>query len=302
MKLIGILFFTLVFVACSAEHSKNDKKQNVDERIQQKLSSGGDISFDFVFQTVLQDNCLECHSSSRSDSNVNLSTYDFTLGASDFKSTVFKFEPDKSSLYQTTQLTSGKRAMPPSDRSPLSQAQKDLIFKWIEQGAKGVTTPGDKSGPSKGELFKTYFENPETIDYQVVNKQVFVKNCLDCHSNDGLKPDFEGAIQYGQDMSDYKALFTDNGIVPNKLVDYVVNQDGRLRKKTGSRIYKSIAISQTMPPTEYGYKLLDGDSMKLLRLWIKNCAIEDYNSIKDNDTLLEEDDSDRFNGKVRDCS
>ena len=52
-----------------------------------------------------------------------------------------------------------------------------------------------------------------------------------------------------------------------------------------------------MPPAEYGFELLNGLRIKILRLWILNCAIEDYSKMGEEDLLQNEDDLE----KVRSC-
>ena len=48
-----------------------------------------------------------------------------------------------------------------------------------------------------------------------------------------------------------------------------------------SSIFKSIAIHQSMPPGKEGYDLVPSVLVKLLRLWILNCAVEDKDRVDD---------------------
>ena len=108
-------------------------------------------------------------------------------------------------------------------------------------------------------------------------------------------------------MTTYKDHFSNFGIVKDLLTDKIVTVDGEKKKIRGSRIYNSIAITQSMPPAyakdaqgntiPSGYEPMDSLRVKLLRLWIINCAIEDYSALTDDTLLL----NPRPSGKVRDC-
>jgi len=297
------VIFTL-FVLLSSCSAKHDNGSAVDQRpldalIQEKLSNPDEIFFDDVFALVLKSSCVSCHDSSDIRGGVDLSTYAAALGVNS-KKTVIPYNPSQSTLFETLLLTSGNRKMPPADKPQLSSAQINLIFQWINNGAKNKGDATPKRPKTIGEQLEPYFESPETIDYKLVNEQVFKKNCLDCHSDSGSKSDQDGAILFGQDMTTYNAVMSSNGIVPGRLTDYVISVDGELQKKKGSRIYKSIAINQSMPPVIDGYLPVNSLYVKLVRLWIVNCAIEDYEAVKDNDNLIESED-DGPESKVRRC-
>ena len=263
----------------------------------ERLKAPDQIYYEDVLDFILTESCTSCHNKSDLKAEVDVSSYEATLGVNS-KRSVVPFDPAKSTLYQTLILKSGSRKMPPLDKPQLSENQINLVFQWINNGAKkkGAKVPARPKALS--EQLAPYFESPEKVDYKVINDLVFKKNCLDCHSDQGSKSDQDGAILYGQNMTDYKSLFMDNGIVPERLTDYVISVDGKLRKKKGSRIYKSMAINQTMPPAGDGYLPVDSLYIKLVRLWIENCAIEDYEAIKDNDDLIDDEDS---ISKVRNC-
>ncbi len=141
-----------------------------------------------------------------------------------------------------------------------------------------------------------YFENPEKIDYQIIRQEVFeVGKCLDCHSHKGLHPE-DNALLFGADMTEYRSLGFLNGIVPGVLITRTkADEKGNLFLENGSKIYESVSAHQSMPPVDRGYSLLDSERIKLLRLWILNCAPE---TIPENDNLLELKGS---RGKVRIC-
>jgi len=259
------------------------------------------IIFSHVKTLVFKDACMECHTSTASMmSNVALDAYDQVLGLQNGKSVVVPFNPQDSSLYTSLLVKSGSRHMPPFEKPQLTEEQKNLVFLWISKGAKKEVTQVVKRPLSLGEVLAPYFTNPEIIDYSVVKLHLFDTGCLDCHSTDGSKANFESAISYGQDMTNYEALFSNNGVVKDRLIDYVIQENGRLKKKKGSRIYRSVGTLQTMPRPKDGYDPVDSRRVKLLRLWIKNCAIESYAEVGE-DNLLDSENPLYVNGKVRNC-
>ena len=98
-------------------------------------------------------------------------------------------------------------------------------------------------------------------------------------------------------MTEYQNLGFLNGVVPGFLVTQVkTDKNGKEFLQSGSKIYESVSVHQSMPPVDRGYSLLDSFRIRLLRLWILNCAPENIPD-KENDNL-EFKNSD---GKVRIC-
>ncbi len=304
MSLIRVFIFIFLFnalIACSAEHNSSERPidEGLNQTILAKLEKPSEIFFQDVFELVLQENCSSCHNSENKKAGVNLSNFNALLGKGG-KKVLSPFNPEQSSVYETLTLISGSRKMPPTSEDSLTENQINLVYQWINNGAKNKGGAVTERPKSLAEQLKPFFNKPEVIDYEIVNEKVFKSSCLDCHSDSGSKADQDGAILYGQDMTSYEVLFEGSGIVIDKLTDYVVQEDGRLKKKKGSRIYKSMAINQSMPPTHDGYLPVNSLLVKLVRLWIKNCAIKNYDQIKDNDSLIE--DRDKYSEKVRNCN
>lgn len=300
--LIGGLLVTLV--ACGSpyhEKSEGTGKESgneiKDKKITELLEKPEVIVFDDVKRLVIDSSCVSCHnSSSDKRSGVDLSTYEALFGENSRK-TVVSFDPKVSLFYETLIVESGTRHMPPRNKPQLSEEQKNLVFQWIKNGAKKEIAQIVKRPKTLSEELQPFFKDPKVIDYPVVKKYVFDRNCTHCHSYDGVKADDE-AILYGQNMSSYKDLFYNDGIVKNLLEDKIVSDgEGGKKKIKGSRIYKSIATHQSMPPIQNGYQPMDSLRVKLLRLWILNCAIEDYSAISE-DSLFSKLKS---NGKIRKC-
>lgn len=116
-------------------------------------------------------------------------------------------------------------------------------------------------------VLEPFFLRPETIDYQTVNKFIFEPYCNNCHSEGGKDYDFSAVVK-GLDMTSYEALIFDK-LKPLKSFGVV---PGRLEM---SSLYTSIAEYKTMPPNKAKLKeLVDQKLVKLLELWILNCAVE----------------------------
>lgn len=103
---------------------------------------------------------------------------------------------------------------------------------------------------------------PEKIDYKVVKQMVLGPLCMKCHSEDSPMRD-DDAITYSANLTSYASLF-------NQFTPVVVKGN-----PPESKLFRSVAITQSMPPAKKGYEPLDSLRIKILRLWILNCAIED---------------------------
>ena len=170
--------------------------------------------------------------------------------------------------------------MPPPPRPKLTEEEQAVIYNWIALGAPENATEEDKTSNPRpaepqpvpkhiSEVLRPYFNNPERIDYETVSKHVFSTSCTSCHSENGSKSDDE-AINFGVNLTSYEDMFF--SFVGSPIVKGSPEQ---------SLIFEVINIKQTMPPTRQGYRLMDPYRSKLLRLWILNCAIEDYESLSE---------------------
>ncbi len=117
----------------------------------------------------------------------------------------------------------------------------------------------------KAAQLKPLFDHPENIDYKIVKKEV-TGLCMNCHSLDSEFKDIN-AITYSANMTSYATLF--NPFTP------IVVKGNPLE----SKLFGAIAVTQSMPPAKGGYEPLDGLRLKLVRLWILNCAIEDKQAL-----------------------
>ena len=296
-------------VSCGPEHKNGiESGEGVGATgvpIASLLEKPEDIVFADIQKHVLNGSCVVCHQPGDSRANVDVTTYESVTGKGNTKSVVSPFSPETSTIYETLIVPSGSRHMPPFGKPQLSENQINLVYQWVANGAKQEKTQQVERPKPLSEELQPYFEKPQIIDYQIVNKYVFEDSCNKCHSSNGATPNVDNAILYGHNTTTYQDVVSNEGVVYDKrgksrLENFIVRkEDGTKKLQKGSRLYKSIAINQTMPPSENGYKPMDSLRIKLLKLWLLNCAIEDYSSIDpETDDLKEKPDK---NGNIRRC-
>lgn len=145
--------------------------------------------------------------------------------------------------------------------------------------------PGDEK-PKENE-FAPFFAKPETIDYQVIREKVLSFPCMKCHDSKSPTKNDE-AIEMGADMTDYASLFV-------SIAGSVIEKGN----PEESFIYKAVAgPKKNMPPKKSGLPKLSDDQIKLMRLWILNCAIESKAALGEDDKLVENPENP---DKVREC-
>jgi hypothetical protein len=94
-----------------------------------------DVSFADGVLGVLQKKCLNCHDATRKRGDIDLSTYEATMGV---KGMVVPGAPEKSRLYQSV---TGATPKMPRNGAPLEKADVDLLAAWIRAGAKNPPPP-----------------------------------------------------------------------------------------------------------------------------------------------------------------
>ena len=130
---------------------------------QGKQCNPDSVYFNNQILPILNSNCNMCHSTSGGESNFSLASYTSIM----YSGLVKAGNPANSRLYTSVTKNGGEDRMPPSPRTPLTQAQIDLIYKWIQQGAKNLTC--DACDTSKYTYSGAIFPVIQTY-------------CLGCHS------------------------------------------------------------------------------------------------------------------------
>lgn len=131
LEAIGLILFLLIIASC---------KHDIPIRVIEPPVDGGEqtCSADTVyFQNkvlpLLNSSCAMsgCHDDITHKDGVNLSTYGYIMATGGVR----PGNPTNSKLYKVLNETGGDR-MPPPPAAAFTQAQKDIIYKWILQGAK----------------------------------------------------------------------------------------------------------------------------------------------------------------------
>jgi hypothetical protein len=241
------------------------------------------IDFQAVQRFVLQVRCIGCHNPKDLKDGVDMTSYSSISDGHGDRKFVEPYNALGSAMY-TVLTAKGDRHMPPLDHAQLTDDQITLIYLWIENGAKPTPDAVVARPPSLKDRLQPYFTKPENIDYGVVKSFVLGASCMKCHSLTGDSPD-KDAIANSANMTTYASLF-------NPFTPIVVKGDPE-----NSKLYQSAAITLSMPPEEKGYDPIDSLRLKLVRLWILNCAIEDKSALP-NETLNHDP---KNPDKVRDC-
>jgi len=140
------------------------------------------------FQTqvlpILISNCAKsgCHDATTHEEGIILNNYSNIMVTGDVRAG----RADQTDIYKVLIETDPDKRMPPPPENALSNAQVNLIFKWIEQGARNNTCSN----------------NCDTLNvtYTGTIFPIIQNSCMGCHS--GASPD--GQI----DLTTYQNIFT----------------------------------------------------------------------------------------------
>ena len=126
---------SLSFIACGSG-KKQDSPENEDK-------AGKKVSFEEEVKPLLTSTCLPCHHSQTLLGNLNLESRKTAFGGSDGRAFIVPGEPDSSLIYLVTENPHGKRPafekMPAMKDIFLKPEERDLLRRWIEQGAEWPT-------------------------------------------------------------------------------------------------------------------------------------------------------------------
>lgn len=150
-------------------------QQSEDEYVRQKMPDL--VDYNFHIKPILSDNCYTCHGP---DANKRKAGLRLDLEAAAFgempenpgKYAIIAGKPGKSMLYQHVISNDPKEIMPPADSQlKLSSHEKELLKKWIEQGAR-FEKHWAYMPPKKAELPETARTDwaQNEIDYFVLEK------------------------------------------------------------------------------------------------------------------------------------
>ena len=93
------------------------------------------VDFEQQVWPVLERHCLECHNARQRYANLRLDSRERILRGGDLGEVLIPGEPDESSLYGRTILPRDDLDFMPVDNEPLSEEEKEILRRWIAEGA-----------------------------------------------------------------------------------------------------------------------------------------------------------------------
>lgn len=223
MKLSLFVIFFLLFSGCRYSRITIPNNLDLNEQMSLPAEEKLKLSFNLLNQAVFIPKCVSCHGTS---GGLSLESYaDIIKNLPDIKSSVF--------IMQT---------MPKKDF--LSDAEKRLLWNWIEMGAPlQAQKPGTEPPPPE----------PIRATYESINKNVFIPKCVTCHS--------EGNSAWQVLLSRQELLDS-----PLELV-LPGNPD-----ESGLMIAIERTDHKRMPPEKDGYSVLKNEEIEAIRKWITDGA------------------------------
>jgi hypothetical protein len=166
MKKISVLLFLLsLFVMASLNGCTKDKTP-MPVATSSTPCDPNKVYFQKDIMPILNSNCAKsgCHDAATSTDGVNLSTYE---GA---RQQVSPGRPGDSKIIEMINEDDEDKRMPPPPNTPLSADQKNLLIKWIQQGADNAVCGQDAGGC-----------NPVNVSFANDIQPVINTNCIGCH-------------------------------------------------------------------------------------------------------------------------
>ena len=198
--LLGYFFIILVFGITSCQHDIiipadyyykgpcNCPSDSI-PTIKDNPCSSDTVYFRNVILPLIQSSCAmaSCHDVNSGGERKPLVSYTTIM------SIVVAGSSSSSQLYRKLSETDPQDRMPPAPNSPLTQAQKDLIKKWIDQGAKD-----------------NYCSSCDTTAFKFALNiwPVIRDNCMGCHNGTNAS---KGVLL--TDYTHVKAIVTDGRLV-----------------------------------------------------------------------------------------
>ncbi len=134
-----------------------------------------------------------CHNATDRSEGYQLDSYDNIVARG-----IDKGNAAKSKIYEVITDDNPDKIMPQPPNAPLTTAQKALIARWINEGAKNTTTCSASCDSS-------------TFTYSNGVKPILETHCLGCHGGTAASG---GSIKLGT-YSDVKAQVTANALYPS---------------------------------------------------------------------------------------
>ncbi len=220
---------TLIMVWIEQGAENLECAQDTTPQAQGPVDKQGDsVCFAQTIQPLIVSSCATtgCHDAASAQEGYVLTDYSHIMGS---KNAVVPYYPNQSKLYRVLSET-GEDRMPPSPRDPLTSGQKELIKKWIADGALNSDCP-DASCDTTGEILFADQVFP-----------VLELACVGCHNSNSSSG--------GVNLSDYAHVSN----VAGTMVNNVSLLTGVIRKDPGFK---------AMPPSGS----LDECDIRKIELW-----------------------------------
>lgn len=180
--IVSIAVLTLLLASCAdyadgPYHPRDDD----DDRPDTTDTTGGNdttdpgtldtsVCFTRDVLPILISNCTmaECHDADRPEEEINLTSYASIMNGE--KQIVKPGDPNESKIYKSLVEDESEERMPPPPRS-LTQAQIDLIARWIREGARNRDCSADPTTCDTVNVLYTTHVQP-----------MMAKYCNGCHS------------------------------------------------------------------------------------------------------------------------
>jgi cytochrome c553 len=196
----------------------------------QKARAGIPVSFEAEVAPILKDNCLRCHGEGQGSSNLRMHTFSAMAAGGRNGSLARARAPLQSQIMARVMATNTQVRMP-KGRPKLSDADINIIGRWIQQGLKfdgeDRNAPiGDSLVVKKPPVKVVMADGSETISFKNDVAPWMVTICMGCHSGNNPRS--------GYSMTTFELLLTDGDtgstIVPGKaddsyICDLVLRQD-----------------------------------------------------------------------------
>lgn len=161
----NFFFVFLIIVVWSCKHDAIIP-EGMEEPTQSTVCDSDTVYFVNDIQPLINSTCATsgCHDASTAEHGVILDSYTNIIQTGDVK----PFRPDDSELYEVLFGDKDEDIMPPPPQSPLTDAQKQLIYTWIMQGAQNNECIDDC--------------DTENVSFASDIAPIISNNCASCHS------------------------------------------------------------------------------------------------------------------------
>ncbi|HEX6334363.1 MAG TPA: c-type cytochrome domain-containing protein [Flavisolibacter sp.] len=130
VTLYGILVITGMIISCRHEIPPLEQPETI---IESTVCSSDTVYFQQAVLPIFISNCTMagCHDAASHEEGIVLTSYTSIMNTGKIR----PFQPFNSDIYKKIIDTDPNDRMPPPPASALTQEQRDLVFKWIAQGA-----------------------------------------------------------------------------------------------------------------------------------------------------------------------